>query len=115
MANILDDICEDGPVLTAEMARPKGVSKATVQRCICCWLSDLGRSDWCTIAFIWLEVCPRPNSTQGDLVSRRADPPSQDRRSLGYLVSFPPLATDHESRLHQLAGDAALQPQVAMG
>ena len=34
MANILDDICEDGPVLTAEMARPKGVSKATVQRCI---------------------------------------------------------------------------------
>ena len=34
MANILDDICEDGPVLSAEMARPKGVSKATVQRCI---------------------------------------------------------------------------------
>ena len=30
----LDDICEDGPVLSAEMARPKGVSKATVQRCI---------------------------------------------------------------------------------
>ena len=30
MANILDDICEDGPVLSAEMARPKGVSKATV-------------------------------------------------------------------------------------
>ena len=34
MANILDDICEDGPVLSAEMTRPKGVSKATVQRCI---------------------------------------------------------------------------------
>ena len=34
MANILDDICEDGPVLSAEMARPKGVSKATIQRCI---------------------------------------------------------------------------------
>ena len=43
---------------------------------------------------------------QGDLVSRRADPPSQDRRSLGYLVSSPQLATDHESRLHRLAGDA---------
>ena len=58
---------------------------------------------------------PRPNSTQGDLVSRRADPPSQDRRSLGYLVSSPPLATDHESRLHQLAGDVALQPQSGEG
>ena len=34
MANILDDICEDGPVLSPKMARPKGVSKATVQRCI---------------------------------------------------------------------------------
>ena len=34
MANILDDICEDGPVLSAEMASPKGVSKATVQRSI---------------------------------------------------------------------------------
>ena len=34
MANILADICKDGPVLTAEMARPKGVSMATVQRCI---------------------------------------------------------------------------------
>ena len=42
----------------------------------------------------------RPISAQGDLVSRRADPPSQDRRSLGYLVSSPPIATDHESRLH---------------
>ena len=45
----------------------------------------------------------RPITAQGDLVSRRADPPSQDRRSLGYLVSSPPLATDHESRLHRLA------------
>ena len=27
MANILDDICEDGPVLSAEMTRRKGVSK----------------------------------------------------------------------------------------
>ena len=34
MANILDDICEDGPVLSAEMARPKGVSKRQVERCI---------------------------------------------------------------------------------
>ena len=34
MANILDEICENGPVLSPEMARPKGVSKATVQRCI---------------------------------------------------------------------------------
>ena len=34
MANILDDICEDGPVLSAEMARPKGVSKRQVVRCI---------------------------------------------------------------------------------
>ena len=36
-------------------------------------------------------------------VSQRSDPPSQDRRSLGYLVSTTPLATDHESRLHRLA------------
>ena len=57
----------------------------------------------------------RPISAQGDLVSRRADPPSQDRRSLGYLVSSPQLATDHESRLHQLAGDVALQPQSGEG
>ena len=48
-----------------------------------------------------------PNRRQGDLVSRRADPPSQDRRSLGYLVSSPPLATDHGSRLHQLSCGAA--------
>tara|TARA_Y100000589_G_scaffold298015_1_gene306225 strand:- start:487 stop:666 length:180 start_codon:yes stop_codon:yes gene_type:complete len=34
MAKILDDICEDGPVLSPELAMPKGVSKATVQRCI---------------------------------------------------------------------------------
>ena len=34
MANILDNICEDGPVLTPEMARPKGVTKRQVERCI---------------------------------------------------------------------------------
>ena len=34
MANILDDICDDGPVLTPEMARPKGVTKRQVERCI---------------------------------------------------------------------------------
>ena len=34
MANILDDIAGDGPLLSAELARPKGFSKATVQRCI---------------------------------------------------------------------------------
>ena len=34
MANILDDICDDGPILSTEMARPKGVSKAIVQCCI---------------------------------------------------------------------------------
>ena len=32
--NILDDICENGLVLSPEMARAKGVSKATAQRCI---------------------------------------------------------------------------------
>ena len=32
MANILDDICDDGPALSAEMASLKGVSKATVER-----------------------------------------------------------------------------------
>ena len=34
MANILDDICDDGPVLSSELTRPEGISKATVQRCI---------------------------------------------------------------------------------
>ena len=34
--------------------------------------------------------------------------PRQDRPTSGRLGSIPPLATDHESRLHQLAGDAAL-------
>ena len=34
MANILDDICEDGPVLSAEMARPKGITKRQLERCI---------------------------------------------------------------------------------
>ena len=36
---------------------------------------------------------PRPNSAQGDPVSRRADPPSQDRRSLADPVSSQLLAT----------------------
>ena len=62
-----------------------------------------------------LRMGPQTISTQGDLVSRRADPPSQDRRSLGYLVSSPQLATDPESRRHQLAGDVALQPQSGEG
>ena len=64
---------------------------------------------------VWLQPAfgVHPISTQGDLVSRRADPPSQDRRLPRHLVSSPPLATDHESRLHRLAGDAALQPQAA--
>ena len=28
------DCVDDGPVLSAELARPKGVSKVTVRRCI---------------------------------------------------------------------------------
>ena len=34
MTNILDDICDPGPLLTPEMAKPPNISKATVQRCI---------------------------------------------------------------------------------
>ena len=66
---------------------------------------------------VWLQPAlgVHPISTQGDLVSRRADPPSQNCRLLRHLVSSLPLATDHESRLHRLAGDAALQPQAAEG
>ena len=56
-----------------------------------------------------------PNRRQGDPPAVGTDHPSQDRRSLADLVSSPPLATDHESRLHQLAGDAALKPQAAEG
>ena len=63
--------------------------------------------DWLAAACVMAVSQLRPISAQGDLVSRRADPPSQDRRSLGYLVSSPPLATDHGSRLHQLSGGAA--------
>ena len=33
MANILDDICDDGPVLSA-LSRPKGITKRQVERCI---------------------------------------------------------------------------------
>ena len=34
MANILDDICDDGPVLSARLFRPKGITKRQVERCI---------------------------------------------------------------------------------
>ena len=34
MANILDDICDDGPVLSAPLSRPKGITKRQVERCI---------------------------------------------------------------------------------
>ena len=34
MANILDDICEPGPLLTPEAIKPPNISKATIQRCI---------------------------------------------------------------------------------
>ena len=34
MTNILDDICESGPLLTPEAVKPPNISKATVQRCI---------------------------------------------------------------------------------
>ena len=32
--NLLDDIVDEGRVLSPELAKTKGVSKATVQRCI---------------------------------------------------------------------------------
>jgi len=32
--NLLDDICEPGPLLTPEAVKPPNISKATVQRCI---------------------------------------------------------------------------------
>ena len=34
MANVRDDICASGLLLTPEMAKPPNISKATVQRCI---------------------------------------------------------------------------------
>ena len=34
MANILDDICEPGPLLTPEAIKPPNISKATIQQCI---------------------------------------------------------------------------------
>ena len=34
MANILDDICEPGPLLTPEAVKAPNISKATIQRCI---------------------------------------------------------------------------------
>ena len=32
--NLLDDICEQGPLLTPEAVKPPNISKATIQRCI---------------------------------------------------------------------------------
>jgi len=34
MANILDDICDDGPVLSPRLSQPKGITKRQVERCI---------------------------------------------------------------------------------
>ena len=34
MANILDEICEDGPVLSPRLSLPKGITKRQVERCI---------------------------------------------------------------------------------
>ena len=34
MANILDEICDDGPVLSSRLSRPKGITKRQVERCI---------------------------------------------------------------------------------
>jgi hypothetical protein len=34
MASLLDDICDDGPVLSARLSRPKGITKRQVERCI---------------------------------------------------------------------------------
>ena len=34
MANILDEICDDGPVLSPRLSRLKGITKLQVQRCI---------------------------------------------------------------------------------
>ena len=34
MANILDDICDDGRVLSPWLSQPKGITKRQVERCI---------------------------------------------------------------------------------
>ena len=34
MASLLDDICDDGPVLSPQLSRPKGITKRQVERCI---------------------------------------------------------------------------------
>ena len=34
MASLLDDICDDGPVLSPRLSRPKGITKRQVERCI---------------------------------------------------------------------------------
>ena len=62
-----------------------------------------------------LRTGPQTISTQGDPSASEQIPRAKTAVYLGYLVSSPPLATDHESQLHRLAGDAALQPQAAEG
>ena len=34
MANLLDDICDEGPVLSPRLSQPKGITKRQVERCI---------------------------------------------------------------------------------
>ena len=34
MASLLDDICDDGPVLSPRLSQPKGITKRQVERCI---------------------------------------------------------------------------------
>ena len=34
MANLLDGICDDGPVLSPRLSRPKGITKRQVERYI---------------------------------------------------------------------------------
>ena len=34
MSNILDDVCEQGPLLKPEAVKAPNISKATIQRCI---------------------------------------------------------------------------------
>ena len=34
MASLLDDICDDGPVLSPRLSRPKGITKRQVEHCI---------------------------------------------------------------------------------
>ena len=32
--SLINDICDDGPVLSAPLSRPKGITKRQVERCI---------------------------------------------------------------------------------